>query len=113
MFFAMFAMHTPRSRRRFVVVAIVIWATTIPFLRLIVPPQPRLTIVPAGPFSLIGFSDNQQVFSGCTLYDADRQLSSLSGEVQCWDLRTGRQQSLYLLGKAQAMPAAELPGKFR
>ncbi|MEK7216126.1 MAG: hypothetical protein AAB289_11065, partial [Chloroflexota bacterium] len=60
-------------RRRFVLVALAIWALTIPFLFFLVPPQPRVTIRAAAPASVIGTtSDSRTMYTACLDDNQDR-----------------------------------------
>ena len=96
-------------RRRFVLVALAIWALTIPFLFFLVPPQPRVTIRAAAPASVIGTtSDSRTMYTACLDDNQDRPNRQPTGTVQAWNLSTGRQRAQFHLDKTEPAPLGSM-----
>src|SRR5262245_17547928 len=96
-----FGMHTPRSRRRFVIVAIVIWVMMLPILWLIVPPQPRLVIGVPNPSRIIGTtSDDGTMYTACLATDEEVHGWLPTGLVKVWDLTTGRERHAFQIDQS-------------
>src|SRR5947209_1417608 len=92
-------MDTHRSRRRFVVVAVVIWTVMVAFLFFLVPPQPRLTLSEPRPFVVAGITaDNQTLVtvSAPETENGEDASARAAPIVNRWDLASGKSETMQL-----------------